>query len=69
MAKKGVLHFERLAEGYKLARLWAVMPQEAWDELHRPVSSELWTNKITVQDYLKTTVPKVNDILKKWYAS
>lgn len=62
----GYENYECFLEGYEYARLWAQMPQEAWDVLHQELDP-VWLNQKTVAEYVSSTVPKVDKILQDWW--
>ncbi|MGQ9555643.1 MAG: ABC transporter substrate-binding protein [Anaerolineae bacterium] len=64
---KGYQNYESFITGYDHAKLWAQMPQEAWDVLHQELDP-VWLNQKTVAEYVATTVPKVNKILQEWWS-
>jgi len=67
MKARGLLHPERISKGLDISRFWAALPGPAGQALGAQLA-DVWANKLTVREYLRTTVPKVNDELKKWWA-
>jgi multiple sugar transport system substrate-binding protein len=65
---KGYKNYRTFLDGYEYTYMWAQMPQEAWDVLHSELDA-VWLNQKTVDEYVSTTVPKVDDILKQWWES
>jgi multiple sugar transport system substrate-binding protein len=65
---KGYKNYQAFIEGYPYTYMWAQMPQEAWDVLHSELDP-VWLNQKSVQEYVATTVPKVNKILQDWWKS
>jgi len=67
-AGKGYQNYQAFVEGYNYARLWAQMPQEAWDIMSQDLDG-VWLNQTTVAEYAANTVPKVNKALQEWWNS
>lgn len=67
-AGKGYENYQCFMEGYEYARLWAQMPQEAWDIMTQELDA-VWLNQTTVEEYVANTVPKVDKALQDWWSA